>query len=83
MLALSPRQDDALYGRAVALKGEGDLAGALTAFREYVALPTRPRLQDAQNQLAALALRMKTAQETGSAPAQPANVAAERPAAVH
>ena len=82
VLALSPRQDDALYGKAAALKGSGDLAGALAAFQEYAALPGPPRLQDARNQLAALALRMK-AKEAGSAPAQPAKVAGERATAVH
>jgi tetratricopeptide (TPR) repeat protein len=83
VLALSPRQDDALYGRAWALKGEGDLAGALAAFQQYAALPGAPRLQDARNQLAALALRMRSAQAQEAGSAQPANVAADGATAVH
>src|SRR5205085_7019467 len=37
VLALKPGQEDALYGKAVALKTEGDLPGAMQAFKEYVA----------------------------------------------
>ncbi|MGE5047149.1 MAG: tetratricopeptide repeat protein, partial [Deltaproteobacteria bacterium] len=84
VLALSPQNDDALYGRASALKGEGNLAGALAAFEQYAALPRPERLQDARNQLAALAVRMKNApaQKAGGAPASP-GMAADRETAVH
>ncbi|HEY6907807.1 MAG TPA: tetratricopeptide repeat protein [Myxococcales bacterium] len=85
VLALSPQQDDALYGRAAALKGEGDLAGALAAFEQYAALPRPGRLQDARNQLAALAVRMKSAQaqKAGAAPAQPPGMGPDHETAVH
>jgi tetratricopeptide (TPR) repeat protein len=61
VLTIDPQQDDALYGRALALKAEGDLPGALAAFKQYAALPDAARLKDAQTQLAAIDLRLKSA----------------------
>jgi tetratricopeptide (TPR) repeat protein len=61
VLAIDPHQDDALYGKALALKAEGDLAAALLAFREYVGRPGAGRLKQAQEQLAAIDLRLKHA----------------------
>jgi len=63
VLALDPHQDDALYGKALALKAEGDLEGALRAFKEYTALPKAGFLKEAQNQLAAIDLRLKSTAE--------------------
>jgi Flp pilus assembly protein TadD len=61
VLAVRPRQDDALYGKALALKAEGDLQAASLAFREYAALPDAARRRDAQMQLAAIDLRLRNA----------------------
>ena len=61
VLALDPHQDDALYGRALALKAEGDLGAALLAFQQYVGVPGVSRLKQAQDQLAAIDLRLKHA----------------------
>ena len=61
MLAIAPRQEDALYGTALALKAEGDLAASLSAFKEYVGLPKASRVKEAQNQLAAIDLRLRNA----------------------
>ena len=61
VLAVQPRQEDALYGKALALKAEGDLKSALEAFRQYAALPNASRQQDAQTQLAAIDLRLRSA----------------------
>jgi tetratricopeptide (TPR) repeat protein len=66
VLAFDPAQDDALYGKASALKAEGNLEGALAAFRQYAALPKAARLGEAQTQLAAIDLRLK-----GTAAAKP------------
>ena len=60
VLAFDPHQDDALYGKALALKAEGDLEGALRAFKEYTALPKAAHLKEAENQLAAIDLRLKS-----------------------
>ena len=60
VLAVHPRHDDALFGKALALKAEGDLQAALQAFREYAALPDAARERDAQTQLAAIDLRLKS-----------------------
>lgn len=60
VLAVHPQHDDALFGKALALKAEGDLQGALQAFREYAALPNPARRRDAQTQLAAIDLRLKS-----------------------
>src|SRR5205085_1643753 len=56
VLAIEPRQEDALYGRALALKTEGELSAALLAFKEYVGLPKASRLKEAQSLLAVPAL---------------------------
>jgi Flp pilus assembly protein TadD len=61
VLAIRPQHDDALYGKAMALKAEGDLQAALQAFRQYAALPNAPRQRDAQTQLAAIDLRIRSA----------------------
>src|SRR5205814_175068 len=61
VLAIAPRQDDALYGRATALKSEGDLPAALSGFKEYLGLPKASRLKEAQNQLASIDLRLRNA----------------------
>jgi tetratricopeptide (TPR) repeat protein len=63
VLAFDPQQDDALYGKALALKAEGDLEGALRAFKAYTALPNAAHLKEAQNQLAAIDLRLKSTAE--------------------
>jgi Flp pilus assembly protein TadD len=73
VLALKPGQEDALYGRAVALKAEGDLPGAMQAFKAYVGLPKAARAKEAQNQIAAIDLRLKN-------PAPKPAAAAPRPA---
>jgi len=59
VLTAEPRQDDALYGKALALKTEGDLASALAAFKQYLSLPRPARLKEAQGHLAAIDLRLK------------------------
>ena len=59
VLAVEPRQDDALFGKAVALRAEGDLASALAAFKQYLSLPRPARLKEAQGHLAAIDLRLK------------------------
>ena len=59
VLALRPAQGDALYGKALALKVEGDLTAALAAFKEYAALPKAARAKEAQSQMAAIDLRLK------------------------
>jgi Flp pilus assembly protein TadD len=59
VLAVDPRQDDALYGKALALKTEGDLASALAAFKDYLSLPRPARQKEAQGHLAAIDLRLK------------------------
>lgn len=71
VLAQNPTQDDALYGRAVALKAEGDLQGASAAFRQYVALPHAAHPKEARMQLAAIDLRLRNPPA-----ATPANAAA-------
>src|SRR6267143_2373825 len=63
VLALDAHQDDALYGKALALKAEGDLEGALRAFKEYTALPKAAFLKEAQTQLSAIDLRLKSTAE--------------------
>jgi tetratricopeptide (TPR) repeat protein len=59
VLAVDPRQDDALYGKALALKNEGDLASALAAFKQYLSLSRPAHLKEAQGHLAAIGLRLK------------------------
>ncbi|HYS07850.1 MAG TPA: tetratricopeptide repeat protein [Myxococcales bacterium] len=72
VLALRPQQDDALYGKALALKAEGDLQAALQAFREYSTLPNAARQREAQTQLAAIDLRLKSAPQGSQAVHKPA-----------
>jgi tetratricopeptide (TPR) repeat protein len=59
VLAAQPGQEDALYGRALALKSEGDLPGASAAFKQYMALSHAGHLKEAQMQLAAIDLRLR------------------------
>ncbi|MCA1829653.1 MAG: tetratricopeptide repeat protein, partial [Myxococcales bacterium] len=59
VLALKPGQEDALYGKALALKAENDLPAAMQAFKEYVANSTATHVKEAQNQIAAIDLRLK------------------------
>ena len=73
VLALKPGQEDALYGKALALKAEGDLPGAMQAFKEYVGNSKATHVKEAQNQIAAIDLRLK------NPPAKPA-AAAQKPA---
>ena len=72
VLALRPGQEDALYGKALALKVENDLPGALQAFREYVANSKATHLKEAQSQIAGIDLRLKNppaVSRAGGAPA--------------
>ncbi|MFL5442496.1 MAG: tetratricopeptide repeat protein, partial [Myxococcales bacterium] len=61
VLRLAPGEIDALYGRAAALRAEGQLEMALRAFREYVGKPNAPRIREAQGNISAIELRLKTA----------------------
>ena len=72
VLALRPGQDDASYGRALALRAEGDLSAALQAFREYARNSQATHLHEAQGQIAAIDLRLKN----------PPRAAAPKPATV-
>jgi tetratricopeptide (TPR) repeat protein len=88
VLAAEPHQDDALFGKALALKAEGDLSAALAAFKEYAALPRAGHLKEAQNQLAAIDLRLRQAplskltQAAGAQPSAEQLPAAGAPAVV-
>ena len=73
VLALRLNQEDALYGRALALKTEGDLPGAMEAFKAYAAQPKAGKLKEAQAQIASIDLRLKN-------PPQAPKAAAARPA---
>jgi Flp pilus assembly protein TadD len=68
VLAAEAHQDDALFGKALALKAEGDLGAALAAFKEYAALPRPGHLKEAQNQLAAIDLRLRHSPLPGGTP---------------
>ncbi|HEX4385072.1 MAG TPA: tetratricopeptide repeat protein [Myxococcales bacterium] len=59
VLALQPAQEDALYGRALALRAEGDLPNALQAFKEYAANDKATHLKEAQGQVVQIELRLK------------------------
>ena len=80
VLAVRPQQEDALYGRANALKLEGDLPAALEAFKAYALLPKAARLKDAQAQMASIDLRLKNPPQAAK-PAAPAASAAPAAAA--
>lgn len=71
VLEVRPAQDDALYGRALALRAEGDLPAALQAFQEYARNSQATHLQEARGQIAAIDLRLKN----------PPRAAAAKPAA--
>jgi tetratricopeptide (TPR) repeat protein len=68
VLAIDPQHDDALYGKALALKAEGDLPGALATFKHYLALPGAAHLKEAQNQLAAIDLRLRSTAQPAAKP---------------
>lgn len=76
VLAVRPQQEDALFGRATALKLEGDLPAALEAFKAYAQLPKAVKLKEAQAQVASIDLRLKNPPQA----AKPAAVAKERAA---
>ncbi len=76
VLVVRPQQEDALYGRANALKLEGDLPAALEAFKAYAQLPRAAKLKEAQAQVASIDLRLKNPPQA----AKPAAVAKERTA---
>ena len=77
VLALKPGQEDALYGKALALKAENDLPAAMQAFKEYVANSKATHVKEAQNQIAAIDLRLKNPPARLAAPAaRPATAAA-------
>jgi tetratricopeptide (TPR) repeat protein len=77
VLALRPGQEDALYGKALALKVENDLPAALQAFKEYAANTKATHVKEAQNQIAAIDLRLKNpAPKPAGAPGRPAGAAA-------
>jgi Tfp pilus assembly protein PilF len=80
VLAMKPGQEDALYGKALALKAENDLPGAMQAFKEYAANSKATHVKEAQNQIAAIDLRLKnppaSAARTAPAGARPAGAAA-------
>lgn len=59
VLELKPGQEDALYGRALALKAEADLPAALQAFREYLANSKATHAKEAQGQIASIDMRLK------------------------
>ena len=75
VLALRPAQEDALYGRALALKAENELQAAMQAFKDYVASANATRVKEAQTQIAAIDLRLKN-------PPAPALKPAKAPAAL-
>jgi Flp pilus assembly protein TadD len=69
VLALKPGQDDALFGRAAALRAEGDLAGARVAFERYASGEKPARLKEALAQIAAIVLRLgQAAAQANAAP---------------
>ena len=72
VLRLRPGEIDALYGRAAALRAEGQLELALRAFREYVTRPNATRIKEANGNIAAIELRLKSAAAPaeGVAPAE-------------
>ncbi|MGZ6142977.1 MAG: tetratricopeptide repeat protein [Myxococcales bacterium] len=77
VLAMRPGQEDALYGKAVALKAENDLPAAMQAFKEYVANSKATHVKEAQNQIAAIDLRLKNpAPKPAPVAAKPASAAA-------
>ena len=59
VLALKANQEDALYGRALALRAEGNLMAALQAFKVYLARPGAGKSKEAQAQIATIDLRLK------------------------
>ncbi|HTO99103.1 MAG TPA: tetratricopeptide repeat protein [Myxococcales bacterium] len=62
VLAARPDEDDALYGRALALRAEGSLEAAAAAFQQYLPHAQGTRAHQVRAQIAAIELRMRTAQ---------------------
>ena len=61
MLAQRPQQEDALFGRALALKAANQLAAAKAAFEQLVGLANGSRAKDARAQIASIELRLARA----------------------
>jgi len=81
VLAMKPGQEDALYGRALALKGEGDLPAALQAFKEYAGNSKATHVKEAQGQIASIDMRLKNPPAVPKPAAAPAPKAAAGAAA--
>lgn len=81
VLALRPQQADALFGRANALKSEGDLPAALEAFKAYAQLPGAAKLKEAQAQMASIDLRLRNPPQAAkpAAGTDPGPAAAQHP----
>jgi Flp pilus assembly protein TadD len=71
VVAQMPAQEDALYGRAIALRAEGDLPSAMQAFKDYAA-SGKAHLKEAQSQIAQIDLRLKNPPAQLKAAAKPA-----------
>ena len=62
----------------MALKAEGDLPGAMAAFKAYAGLPSAAKAKEAQNQIAQIDMRLKNPPAAAPKPsARPAAAAAE------
>jgi hypothetical protein len=61
VLALKPQQEDALFGRALALKAGNQLAAAKAAFEQLVGSGNGSRAKDARAQIASIELRLAQA----------------------
>jgi tetratricopeptide (TPR) repeat protein len=70
VLAARPDEDEALYGRALAVREQGDLDAAAAAFKEYLARAHPSRAQEARTQIAAIELRLRTAAAQPARPPQ-------------
>ena len=79
VLALRPVQEDALYGKAAALKAENDLPAALEAFKAYLASGKPARSKEAEGQIASIALRLKNPPPQRPAPQRDKPAAAGQP----
>jgi Flp pilus assembly protein TadD len=76
VLALRPSQEDALYGRAVALRAEGDLPKAEQAFKDY-ARTGKVHFKEAQGQIVQIELRLKNDLRAVEKPAAAKDAAVE------
>ncbi|HYV65575.1 MAG TPA: tetratricopeptide repeat protein [Myxococcales bacterium] len=68
VLELRPGQDEALYGRALALKADNQLAAAKEAFERLAAQGAGSRAAEARAQIASIDLRMKSAASARAVP---------------